>query len=139
VSISQSPSADASVSDASEPGASAIRPEVLALDAQTGLLPYALGAFAVGIPLLIYAAQGADNSSWLAVCLFQSAFNWSVFYAAFDWLKKKPERRLQLKQRTLVHLGAGLTWALALTQLAFIADQPDLPASRSCSWRWRAP
>lgn len=99
-----------------------LRPEVLALDAQTGLLPYALAAFAVGIPLLIYAAQGADNSSWLAVCLFQSAFNWSVFYATFDWLKKKPERRLQLRQRTTVHVGAGLTWALALAELAFIAD-----------------
>lgn len=101
----------------------AVRPEILALDAQTGLLPYALGAFAVGIPLLAFAAAGADNSGWLAVCLIQSALNWTLFYAVFDWLKRDPARRFDLNKRTAVHLGAGLTWALALTELAFIADR----------------
>ena len=108
----------------------AVRPEILALDAQTGLLPYALGAFAVGIPLLVFAAQGADNSGWLAICLFQSALNWAVFYWANDWLKKNPERRYNLKQRTWVHLGAGLTWAVALGELALIADHAG-PARES--------
>ncbi|MDP8917046.1 MAG: ATP-binding protein [Pseudomonadota bacterium] len=112
-----------SAPSASEARSAAVRPEILALDAQTGLLPYALAAFAVGIPLLIFAARGADNSGWLAVCLIQSALNWAIFYAVFDWLKKDPARRTNLNQRTLVHLGAGLTWALALTELALVADQ----------------
>lgn len=100
-----------------------VRPEILALDAQTALLPYALAAFGIGMPLLVFAAQGADNSGWLAVCLIQSAFNWAVFYAAFDWLKKDPERRYDLRKRTRVHLGAGLTWVLALVELSIIANE----------------
>jgi len=100
-----------------------IRPEILALDAQTGLLPYALAAFAIGIPLLAFAAGDADNAAWLAICLIQSALNWTVFYVAVNWLKKDSARRFDLKKRTLVHLGAGSTWALALAELALVADR----------------
>lgn len=96
--------------------------EVLALDAQAALLPYALGAFAVGAPLLGFAALEASNAGWLSICLIQAALNWAAFYAAVAWLRKEPARRLDLRRRTAVQLAGGLLWAAALLELAVIAE-----------------
>ena len=97
-------------------------PQVLALDAQASLLPHALGAFAIGVPLLAFSAQGASEPGWLAVCLIQSAFNWALFYGAINWLKGDPARRHDLRRRTAIHLAGGLAWALALAELCVIAE-----------------
>ena len=97
-------------------------PEVLALDAQASLLPYALAAFAVGAPLLGLAAQGAPEPAWLAVCLIQAALNWALFYGALSWLKADPSRRYDLRSRTAVHVAGGLVWALALLELCLVAE-----------------
>ncbi len=96
--------------------------EVLALDAQASLLPYALAAFAVGAPLVGLASEAAPETVWLGVCLVQAAMNWAVFYAAVSWLKGDPARRYDLRRRTVVHIAGGLVWALALAELCAVAD-----------------
>ena len=82
------------------------RPEILALDAQAGLLPYALVAFAVGMSLLGWTAAQADNASWLAVSLTQFALNWAMFYVVFAWLKRDPANCEDLHARTRLHTTA---------------------------------
>ena len=101
---------------------SSASPEVLALDAQASLLPYALAAFAAGGLLVALASQGSPASPWLAVCLIQSAVNWALFYGAVSWLKAVPARRYDLRRRTAVHVGGGLVWVLALSELCLAAE-----------------
>ena len=99
-----------------------VRPEALALDAQAGLLRYALGAFAVGMPLLGWVAGRAPNAAWLGICLFQFAVNWALFYVVYDWTRRRPERRHDVAARTRLHLLGGLLWAVAFAQMAVIGD-----------------
>ena len=105
------------------PSAGPRRPEVLALDAQAALLPYALGAFAVGVPFLGWTASRADNAAWLAVCLAQFALNWAMFYVVHSWLRRDPARYEDVAARARLHVMSGLLWALAMGQLAVIADR----------------
>jgi signal transduction histidine kinase/ActR/RegA family two-component response regulator len=95
---------------------------VLALDAQAALLPYALAAFAVGAPLVGFAALEATNAAWLTACLVQAALNWALFYAAVSWMRKSSGRRFELRPRTALHLAGGLSWALAMAELAAVAQ-----------------
>ena len=98
------------------------RPEVMALDAQAALLPYALAAFAVGMPFLGWTAARADNAAWLGVCLAQFALNWAMFYVALSWLRREPGRHEDLATRAPLHVLCGLLWAVGLAQVAVIAD-----------------
>jgi signal transduction histidine kinase/ActR/RegA family two-component response regulator len=96
-------------------------PELLALDAQAGLLPYALAAFAVGMSLLGWTAAQATNAPWLAVSLAQFALNWAMFYVVFSWLKRDPVHCEDIGSRARLHVMGGLLWAVAMGQLAVIA------------------
>ena len=98
------------------------RPEVLALDAQAALLPYALAAFAVGVPFLGWTAARADNAVWLGVCLAQFAVNWAMFYVVLSWLRRDPARYEDVTERARLHVASGLLWAVSMGQLAVIGD-----------------
>ena len=104
------------------PPAHATSPDVLALEAQAALLRYALGAFAIGMPLLGWIAGQAPNGAWLGVCMAQFAVNWALFYVIFDWMRREPARRFDVKARAPLHVVGGLLWSVAFAQLAVIGD-----------------
>ena len=100
----------------------AVRPEVLALDAQAALLRYALLAFAIGMPLLGWTAGRASNAPLLGVSMTQFALNWALFYVVFGWMRRDPARRYDVPARTRLHVVGGLLWAAAFAQLAVIGE-----------------
>ncbi|THD78802.1 MAG: response regulator [Phenylobacterium sp.] len=91
-----------------------------ALEAQTGLLPYALMAFAVSLPIYVWAGGHAPNAAWMSASFVIFAIAWGVFYAVVNWLKEPGAA--DLRRRGRVQLLAGLVWAGATAQLAAFAD-----------------
>ena len=53
-----------------------------ALDAQAALLPYALAAFGVSLPIYVWAGSHAANSVWMSGSFAIFAAAWAAFYAA---------------------------------------------------------
>jgi signal transduction histidine kinase/CheY-like chemotaxis protein len=87
------------------------------LDAQAALLPYALVFFGVALPVFTWVCSFAPNRMWMTASFVIFAINWAVFYAQIDWLKQKPDRRLNPGLRTRVHILCGLLWACAVAQI----------------------
>ena len=54
--------------------------EARALKAQGELLPYALGFFAVALPVFVWAAAYADDAVWMSLIFAQFSLNWAGFY-----------------------------------------------------------
>src|SRR5689334_15768258 len=92
-----------------------------ALEAQTALLPYALAAFGVGLPIYVWIGAHAPDALPMTGSLAIFATAWAAFYAVVNWLKQ-PEAA-DLTRRGRVHILAGLFWALANGQIALFADQ----------------
>lgn len=92
-----------------------------ALETQTSLLPYALGVFAVSLPLLVWAGSYAKNAVWMTGTFAIFAIAWGVFYAAVNWLKE-PQAQTDLRKRGQIHIFCGLLWAAAVAQMAAFGD-----------------
>jgi len=94
--------------------------DMMSLEVQRGLLPYALALFAVSLPIYVWAGSFAENSVWMTATFAIFAINWGAFYFTIDWLRgdaaKDPRRRLR------VHLLCGLLWSLACAQIAVFAE-----------------
>ena len=90
------------------------------LEAQAALLPYALAAFAVGLPILGWLCSFADDRYWMGGSLVIFAINWAAFYALMDWMKRRPDARANIGQRTRVHILGGLLWAGAVMQISVL-------------------
>ncbi|MFZ5668097.1 MAG: ATP-binding protein [Pseudomonadota bacterium] len=90
------------------------------LEAQRGLLPYALALFAVGLPIYVWAGSFAPNSAWMAVTFAVFAVNWGAFYAVVNWQRTDAGRDLRV--RTRVQIMGGLLWAGACAQIAAFAE-----------------
>ncbi len=90
------------------------------LDAQSGLLHYALALFAVCLPVFVWVASFADNSAWMAASFAIFAINWAAFYAAVNWVKAYG--RTNVNRRIVMHVLGGLLWAGAVAQVAAMAD-----------------
>ncbi|MBU1375214.1 MAG: response regulator [Alphaproteobacteria bacterium] len=87
---------------------------------QTALLPYALLAFGVCLPIFVWVASHAANVAWMSASFAAFAVGWGVFYAAVNWLKTPAAT--DLRRRGLAHILSGLVWALAIAQLALFAQ-----------------
>lgn len=92
-----------------------------ALDTQTSLLPYALAAFAVSLPLYVWAGSHAPNAVWMTVSFAIFAAAWGVFYAVVNWMKR-PGSAQDIRRRGQLHIASGLVWTLAVAQIAAFAD-----------------
>lgn len=92
----------------------------LALETQSGLLPYALVAFAVSLPIYVWAAGQAPNAAWMSLSFVIFAIAWGAFYAAVNWMKQPAA--LNLARRGRVQILSGLLWAGATAQMALFAD-----------------
>lgn len=91
----------------------------MALDAQTALLPYALGVFAISLPIFVWVGSFADDALWMAATLVVFAINWGAFYAAVSWLRGDASQ--DLKRRARVQLLGGLLWAVSVVQISAFA------------------
>ncbi len=91
-----------------------------ALDAQTALLPYALGVFAVSLPLFVWVASFADNRVWMTASFALFAINWGVFYAAVNWLRGEGSQ--DLNRRAQVQVACGALWAITVMQISAFAE-----------------
>jgi len=92
----------------------------LALEAQAALLPYALGVFAVSLPIYVWAGSFAANAVWMAASFTVFAVNWGAFYGVVAWLRS--DAAADLNRRSRVQILSGLLWALAVGQMAAFAN-----------------
>ncbi len=95
--------------------------EMLALDAQSSILPYALVLLAFSLPILVWTAAVAQNAVWLSVLFIQFGVNWAAFHVLMVWLRNRPDLVNDLKTRTRLHVFGGLLWATAVGQLTAFA------------------
>jgi signal transduction histidine kinase/ActR/RegA family two-component response regulator len=101
--------------------ADAEKVEMLALDAQSSLLPYALVFFAFSLPIFVWTAAVAQNAVWMSALFIQFAVNWAASYFVVAWLRDRPDLASDLATRTRLHIFGGLLWAAAVAQLAAFA------------------
>lgn len=90
------------------------------LEAQRGLLPYALALFAVSLPIYVWAGSFATNSVLMTATFAVFAICWGAFYFTVDWLRRDGAR--DLARRTRVQILCGLLWSGACAQIAAFAD-----------------
>ncbi len=90
------------------------------LEAQRGLLPYALAFFAVSLPIYVWAGSFATNSVWMTATFAVFAINWGAFYFALDWLRS--DAADDVARRLRVQVLCGLLWSGACAQIAAFAD-----------------
>lgn len=106
---------------ADTPAIQARQVEMLALDAQSSLLPYALVFFAFSLPIFIWTAMVAQNAFWLSALFIQFAVNWAAFYFVVAWMRERPDVACDVAARLRIHVFGGLLWAAAVGQLAAFA------------------
>jgi signal transduction histidine kinase len=92
-----------------------------ALAAQEGLLPYALAAFGVTLPMYVWVGGHAADAPWMSCTFISFGLAWGALYGVVNWLKT-PEAA-DLRRRGRVHLYCGLMWAAAVAQIAVFADR----------------
>lgn len=92
-----------------------------ALEAQAALLPWALAAFGVSLPIYVWVGSHApDSAAWLTGSFAIFATAWGAFYAVVNWLKQP--QAANVNQRARVHILGGLLWAGAVAQISLFAD-----------------
>lgn len=89
------------------------------MEAQAGLLRYALAAFGVCLPVFVWAGSHAADVAWMSASFAVFAVCWGAFYAVVGWLKTGAAA--DLRRRARVHILGGLLWAAAIAQLAVFA------------------
>ena len=102
------------ISEYPTPGLTPVR--LRALDAQSELLPYALGFFGMTLPVFVWAGAYADNAVWMSAIFIQFSLNWAAFYAAVNLLRRTPVA--DERTRWALHIGGGLLWALTVAEIA---------------------
>jgi len=91
-----------------------------ALDAQAALLPYALGVFAISLPLFVWIGSFAANRLWMSASFAIFAINWGAFYAVVNWLRDEASQ--DLNRRARVQVLSGVLWALSVVQITIFAQ-----------------
>jgi len=89
------------------------------MKAQVALLPFALLAFGVCLPVFVWVAGHAANAQWMSVAFAAFAVGWGAFYGVVNWLKTAAAT--DLRRRAQVQLMGGLVWAFAIAGLAAFA------------------
>ncbi|HEX4182901.1 MAG TPA: ATP-binding protein [Caulobacteraceae bacterium] len=90
------------------------------LDAQAALLPYALAAFAIGLPIFGWVCSYAEDRAWAVATLLIFAINWAAFYALVDRIRRNLDGRADTALRTRLHVLGGLLWAAAVVQVSLL-------------------
>ena len=92
-----------------------------AMKAQGELLPYALGFFAVALPIFVWAASYADDAAWMSLIFAQFSLNWAGFFFAVNRFGLRSANPASPRLRTVLNLAGSLSWALAVAEIAVFA------------------
>ena len=92
----------------------------LGMKAQAALLPFALLAFGVSLPIFVWVGGHAANAQWMSAAFAAFAIGWGAFYGVVNWLKTPAAT--DLRSRARVQIMAGLIWAVAIAGLAAFAN-----------------
>lgn len=92
-----------------------------ALDAQSELLPYAIGFFAVALPIFVWAGAYAVDGVWMSAIFVQFSLNWAAFYAVVNRLGRKAQAPMPVALRAKLHVAGGLLWAATTAEIALFA------------------
>ncbi|MBW8815617.1 MAG: hypothetical protein JF588_19540 [Caulobacterales bacterium] len=95
------------------------------MQTQAALLPYALAAFAICLPVFVWGAGHAADAPWMSAVFAVFAVGWGAFYAVVNWLKTEAAEDLRLRARIQV-LG-GLIWAAVIGAVAAFAHFAGAP------------
>ncbi|HET9160844.1 MAG TPA: ATP-binding protein [Caulobacteraceae bacterium] len=95
--------------------------QALSLEAQGALLPYALGFFAIGLPIFVWVSTYAANATWSLTTLVVFAINWGAFYMLVNAVRKSPELAEDVMRRTRLAVLAGLLWSATIAQISVFA------------------
>ncbi|HWA61873.1 MAG TPA: ATP-binding protein [Caulobacteraceae bacterium] len=102
--------------DSEKSGADGATVTLQSLQAQASLLPWALGVFAVSLPVYVWAGSFAANAVVMAASFAVFAINWGAFYIVVNWLRRPEAADAARRQR--VQILAGLLWAAAVAGIA---------------------
>lgn len=91
-----------------------------ALEAQRALLPYALAAFAIGLPVFLWVGAHAKNAPLIILPLASFSLAWAGFYGVVGWLNESKPRPLVTRMRA--QLLGGLLWAGAISTITIFAQ-----------------
>ncbi len=86
---------------------------------QTALLPFALLAFGLTLPIFVWAGSYAANAAWMSACFGVFACGWAAFYGIINWLKTPAAT--DLRRRAWLQVAGGLVWAAAIASVALFA------------------
>lgn len=89
------------------------------LRAQAGLLPYALVAFAISLPVFVWVGGHAPQAGLMSASFAVFAIGWAAFYGIVNWLKT--EAAHDLRRRGRVQILGGFVWAGVIAQLSVFA------------------
>lgn len=89
------------------------------MKAQVALLPYALAAFGICLPMFVWSASDAADSVWLSAVFALFAVAWGAFYVVVNWLKTAAAANLALRAR--IQVLSGLIWASVIAAVAVYA------------------
>ena len=95
--------------------------QALSLDAQAALLPYALGFFAIGLPIFVWVSTYATNAPWSLTVLVDFAINWGAFYMLVNAVRKDGALAHDVKRRTRLAVMAGLLWSITNALISVFA------------------
>lgn len=95
--------------------------QILSLESQAAMLPYALAFFGVGLPIFMWVASYATNAPWAIATLAVFAINWSAFYALVGAVRRNPDIATNIKRRTRLDIMACLLWSVAVAQISVFA------------------
>ncbi|MDB5453656.1 MAG: hybrid sensor histidine kinase/receiver protein [Caulobacteraceae bacterium] len=95
--------------------------QALSLEAQAALLPYALGFFAIGLPIFVWVATYASNAPWALTTLAAFAINWGAFYALVSAVRRDEALAEDVARRTRMTIMAGLLWSATIAQISVFA------------------
>jgi signal transduction histidine kinase len=90
------------------------------MKAQAALLPFALLAFGVCLPVFVWAASHAANANLMSVSFAAFAIGWGAFYGIVGWLKSPAAANL--RRRAQVQVFGGLIWSAVIAQLTVFAE-----------------
>ncbi len=108
------------LSDPPVQDAAAVTAHLEGMKAQAALLPYALLAFGVCMPVFVWAGSHAANAAWMSATFALFAIGWAGFYGVVNWLKG--DAAADPRRRARVQILAGLVWAGTIAQLAIFAE-----------------
>jgi CheY-like chemotaxis protein len=95
------------------------------MQTQAALLPYALAAFGICLPIFVWGASHAADAAWMGAIFAVFAMGWGAFYAVVNWLKTAAAANLRLRARIQV-LG-GLIWAAVIAAVAMFSHYAGAP------------